>query len=226
MNIEQKIQENKQKIYDSLKSILVIGAMDGISHDRVFDFLANKTDYTAIFVEPVEYYFNELKKNAIEKLKGDLHFENVAISDKNEVLEMAAVKPECISKYQQWYDGCSCVKDGENYLNMFINQIENKEDLQIFKVQALTVHEILNKYNLNKLDYLQIDTEGFDRRIVNSIDFDLLDINVLRFELYYLGAGFYQEFSDRMKTRGYVTIIDHEDVFCIKETFLDECINN
>ena len=46
-----------------MKNYVIIGAMDGVSHDNIFDRLKDETEYQAYFIEPVPYYFEKLKEN-------------------------------------------------------------------------------------------------------------------------------------------------------------------
>ena len=64
---------------------VVIGAMDGILFDNVFNVI-KENDYV-LFVEPIPYYYEQLKLNA-KRLAAKVDFDNVAISDKHEVVQM------------------------------------------------------------------------------------------------------------------------------------------
>jgi len=55
--------------------------------------------------------------------------------------------------------------------------------LQEIKTDSITFDDLCIKYNIrSKIDYLQIDTEGFDTEILKMIDFNKYDIRMIRYE--------------------------------------------
>jgi FkbM family methyltransferase len=212
----------KDKIFDKLNSFLIIGAMDGIKYDGIFGFLKKKENYISIFIEPIPYYYNILCEN-LKQLNGRIFTENVAISNIKEIVEIVSLKPEYKLEYPDYFDGCSSVLINGIPINPYIRTV-NKEHLNFMKFETMTVAEILLKYNLEKLDYLQIDAEGYDERIIESIDIVNIGIKALRFELVYLSAGYYESFRKKMNEKNYITVIDGEDVFCVSKDYIDNIL--
>lgn len=194
----------KTSIIDSCNTFLIIGAMDGIKHDIFFDLIKNKSGKKIIFVEPVQFHFKKLIENT-KDLNHSIFYENCAISDKSEKVKFCNLKEDKI-KEGTFLDGCSCVIENEKPLNIFMQRMQ-KEDIDEFEVQCLTFEEVLAKYDLQEIDYVQIDTEGYDERIVKSINLEKYKIKYLQFEKYYAD----QSFLERLK----VTMFD-------KEYLLDE----
>ena len=79
---------NFKTLIENIKDgyFLQIGAYDGISNDefglsnKIFD----ESGHTAILVEPIPEYFDQLKKNYITA-KSTVFFENIAISDEKSI---------------------------------------------------------------------------------------------------------------------------------------------
>ena len=46
----------------------------------------------------------------------------------------------------------------------------------------MTINQLLNKYNLKNIDLLFIDTDGFDDKIIESINFDEFTIDEIYYE--------------------------------------------
>jgi len=63
-----------------------------------------------------------------------------------------------------------------------MNDWGNEENM--FKVTAKSIKfdTICKKLNIDTIDYLQIDTEGFDYEIIKMIDLDKINIKELRYE--------------------------------------------
>lgn len=58
---------------------------------------------------------------------------------------------------------------------------EKKHMIEI-KSNSITFDTLCDDLNITEIDYLQIDTEGFDTEIIKNIDFNKFKINVLRYE--------------------------------------------
>lgn len=62
---------------------VVIGAMDGVTHDELFHYAKNNPNWIGVLVEPVSFYFEKLKLNY--ENRENLLFVNKAITDKKEI---------------------------------------------------------------------------------------------------------------------------------------------
>lgn len=173
-----------------MKNYVIIGAMDGISHDNIFDRLKNETDYQAYFIEPVPYYFNKLKENV--KQLSNARASNFFISDTDESVEMAYVKPEWISKDSSFLDGCSSLVENGKPLNRYLKELP-KSIIETIFISAITFDQYCEWYDIKDIHYLQIDTEGCDERILNTIDLEKYNVKELKFENHYISDTFYTE---------------------------------
>ena len=63
-----------------------------------------------------------------------------------------------------------------------MNDWGNKEDMVKITTKSITFDEICKIHDITKIDYLQIDTEGFDSEIIKMIDLNRYSINTIRFE--------------------------------------------
>jgi len=217
------LPEIENEIYNNCNTFLVVGAFDGESHDTFFQGISNKDkkNGTIIFVEPVQKCFDKLLTK-VELLTGfDIRCNKFAISDKNEFITLASVKSEKISNYPWYIDGCSCVIENGIPINIYIKEIP-AEDLDFETIQTKTFEQLLEFNELTSIDFLQVDTEGYDERIVNSINFEVQNIKFIKFELFYLSPNFLDSFKEKMNILGYSFYTTHEDCFFIKNDFLKE----
>jgi FkbM family methyltransferase len=173
-----------------MKNYVIIGAMDGISHDNIFDRLKDETDYQAYFIEPVPYYFNKLKENL--KQLSNAKASNFFISDSDDSVEMAYVKPEWIAKDSSFLDGCSSLVENGEPLNRYLKELP-KSIIETIRIAAITFDQYCNWFNIKDIHYLQIDTEGCDERILNTIDLEKYNVKELKFENHYISDTFYTE---------------------------------
>jgi FkbM family methyltransferase len=217
------LPELETLIYENTNNFIVIGAFDGESHDNFFSKIqekSNKNNNLIIFVEPIQKYFNELN-NKISSLVGyDVVCENVAISDKFETIEMVSVKPNLLGKYGWYIEGCACVVENNTPLNIYMKDVE-EVDIDREKIPTITFDNLLSKHNLTTIDFLQIDTEGYDERILKTIDFEKSNIKFLKFEKHYLTEGFIENFVNKLEVLDYSYYWDSDNYYFVKNSIIN-----
>jgi FkbM family methyltransferase len=146
--------------------ILKIGAFKGnVPNDSVYHNINSNTK--AIFVEPVPTYYYELKNNYNNKFNNNQFiYLNDAISDKNEKLQI--YYPSKTNNFNQlpwWIEqiASSNIKHCEDHGYQL--------DYDMININAITVKQIVEVYNIQTLFFLMIDTEGNDFKILMNIDF-------------------------------------------------------
>ena len=178
--------------------------MDGVSFDNIFDKLT-KND-VALFVEPIPHQFEKLSKN-VERLHCDVFLENCVISDKVEEIEMAFLPDDKISETDIFLGGCSSVVKFGVPLNRYLAKID---DLNYHKSKSMTFDMLCKKYGFSEVDYVQVDCEGYDQVIVDSIDIKKYKIKTLKFETHYITNEFLTYFENKTKPNN--TIILESDI--------------
>jgi len=63
-----------------------------------------------------------------------------------------------------------------------MNDWGNKNDMVKITTKSITFDKICSIHDITNIDYLQIDTEGFDSEIIKMIDLSKYKINKIRFE--------------------------------------------
>lgn len=63
-----------------------------------------------------------------------------------------------------------------------MNDWGNKNDMVKISTKSITFDKICNNHNITNIDYLQIDTEGFDSEIIKMINLSKYKIDTIRFE--------------------------------------------
>ena len=83
------------------------------------------------------------------------------------------------------------------------------------KVKCTTLHRLLDRYGLTKLDLLQIDTEGYDYEILRTIDFEHIQPRFVNYERVLLQND-EAECRAMMRAAGYVLADWGQDTLCIR----------
>lgn len=140
-----------------------VGAMDGIKFDGLHKYI-KKYSWSGILFEPVNDMFLKLKDN-YKNHKNKLIFENLAISNKNgEDLINRVPLDKIPNKY---YLGMSTLSNNYKHLKE-----KNSDGTPLFikeKIKISKFKPIVDKYDITKIDILQIDTEGYDLIVFNEI---------------------------------------------------------
>ena len=197
--IKKNYAEKKAKTtLDSLKEgtfFIQIGANDGQMCDPIHGRIVEH-DWSGILIEPIKFYFDKLC-SCYREQKG-LFFENVFIGINSEPLDFYYIDPEIA----ETMDGDGPLNQWANGLGSFsrekiISSIQNngfrggeyRQNIPKFmasicsmKVSPITINDLVRKYRVHKIDLLQIDAEGYDYKIIMSIDFNLWKPRIINFE--------------------------------------------
>lgn len=175
------------------KQFIQIGANDGC------DFLKywiKRFKWKGILVEPIPWVFETLKKTYSNYDK--VIFENVAVSD------VLGTKPFYVSP-----------KEGRSSSLGFIHQSmrkhQQRKDYKTVMVECVDFNALLDKHNVNP-DIVVIDAEGYDYRIIKTIDFERFKPDVLMYEHKELPLA--TECRRYVKNKGYKTYSYSNNTIC------------
>lgn len=97
------------------------------------------------------------------------------------------------------------------------------ENLEEIQCEGITFSDLCEKYNINSIDYLQIDTEGFDSQIILSIDFDKINIKKIKYEKWNFTEECFTRYGDYGKELGKNGMINVEKKLkSLGYTFIDQ----
>jgi FkbM family methyltransferase len=135
---------------------------------------------------------------------------NAAIHTTEKQLDIYKVDPDYSGKLPEWVRGIASF-DPEHHKAIDVPA----EAIITESVRCLTFDELLSEYDVEHIDLLQIDTEGYDAEIIKSIDFSKTKPSIIRFE-HNLEAGNMQatafiELADLLHQQGYDVILETQD---------------
>ena len=198
--------------------LVVIGAHSGI---WLTPLLEKYKEQSILLVEPVPHNIQQLKEN-ISKYK-DIKIETSAVSSKNEVKKFYFVKPESVKKLgKHWASGIGSF-DKQHILNHKNKRfkVENS-DIEEIEIQYLTFTDLVNKYSITSIEMLQIDVEGAEYQILNSIDFTKISIQKIIFEFKHFDGTFKEGpklklIKEKLVNSNYLlTVLENENILAEK----------
>ena len=137
-----------------------IGTCDFEVADGVFS-----KDKNYLLVEPMEEYLNRLPSGE------NIQKENSACSDKDGSMDIFYVPEDVIAKYNLPIGIKGCSKIGEMHptvISIFNNYGIDINLIQIKTINVISFTNLVNKYSINHIGQLKIDTEGHDHIIAKE----------------------------------------------------------
>ena len=166
--------------------LVVIGAHSGAWLATLFEKYLSQN---ILLVEPVPYNIDLLKENTAKY--NNIIIETSAISEKNEIKKFYYVKPDAVKKLgKHWASGIGSF-DKQHILNHKNKRfLVSDPDIEDVNIQYLTFSNLIDKYLVSSIDLLQIDVEGAEFEILNSIDFNKIEIKKIIFEFKHFDGTF------------------------------------
>ena len=166
-------------------------------------------------MEPIETNFKQLKR--YHGVQDNLFFENSAISVNNEIQSLYKVKDIKLNLYDNHISGITSFDR-----NHLIKHGVKKNHIIQEKVNTLSINELLNKYSIKSFDFLLIDTEGYDAKIV----FDFLSNSDIRpiifFEYIHAKNEMLKKAMDILKTNDYYLYKIEENLACFPKKIIEK----
>ena len=158
--------------------LVIIGAHTGV---HIFNDIEKYKNQKILLIEPVPHNLNTLRKN-VSDFK-TISIEQITVGKINEIRDFYFIKEDSINKLgKHWASGIGSF-DKQHILNHKTKRFEVKdEDIESVEIKSLTFNDLMNKYLISEIDKLQIDVEGAEYEILNSIDYKKININQILFE--------------------------------------------
>jgi FkbM family methyltransferase len=180
-----------------------VGAHDGVDLNNTLFFETNY-NWRGINIEPINSVYNRLVTNRPKCINI-----NCAVSDTDGFAEFV-----CNEGYTEMLSGLKSEYD-DRHLNRISDENKKTGSIsQVINIQTKRLETICRENNINHINYLSIDVEGGEFKVINSINFDNLFIDVIGFENNYHDT---QDICiNYLKSKGYLKLPDHvADIFMI-----------
>jgi FkbM family methyltransferase len=158
-----------------------VGSNDGMQGDPLHNIVVRNKNWRGIFIEPVGYLFERLKRNY--RNSGRFIFEKKAIAPSSGTAEFFWVsekaKADLGDALPYWYDQLGSF-DKNNILRPLGGMLEPY--IQSEKIKTIPLQGILDKYKVPKVDLLHIDAEGYDYKVLSTFDLSIYKPSVILYE--------------------------------------------
>ena len=198
--------------------LVVIGAHSGI---HIKDLISEYANQKVLLVEPVPYNYQILENDY--KNNENIFISRNAIFDEAKKDNFYHVKKESIKKLGKHWASQIGSFDKNHILNHKNKRFDIKDDdIQITEVEFITFQDLVKKYSINSINKLQIDVEGAEYKIMNSIDYNKIKIKNIFFESKHFDGTFTEgeklkKIKDKLSLNGYnLKQIDKENILATK----------
>jgi FkbM family methyltransferase len=168
------------KLFDGRPTVVVqVGSNDGLQNDPIAALIRTNPDWQVLFIEPLPHLFRRLVANYPHSPQ--YRFENVAISEKNEIRPLYYISDEIkkTREYVPWwydqlgsFDKAHVLKHGKEFEPFITSEAVRCEPLR----------DILARNRIRKIDFLQIDTEGYDYEVLKQVDLEISPPRAILYE--------------------------------------------
>ena len=198
--------------------LVVIGAHSGI---HIKDLISEYANSKILLVEPVPYNYQILENDY--KNNKNIFISRNAIFDEAKKDNFYHVKKDSIKKLGKHWASQIGSFDKNHILNHKNKRFDiTDDDIQITEVEFITFQDLVKKYSINSINKLQIDVEGAEYKIMNSIDYNKIKIKNIFFESKHFDGTFTEgeklkEIKDKLILNGYnLKQIDKENILATK----------
>ena len=192
------------EIRDGKLKFLQIGAMDGVSHDELNSYI-QCFDWEGVLVEPLPDMFDKLISNYEQKY--GLQFECSAITETDGETEIHRVPPGT-ENAPEWADGCSTLVP-EKHIDYLVPMMVKE------KIKTMTLKSLVEKYHLQDVNFVQIDTEGYDFKIFMQMD-GLINPELIKVEIAHVTYTNAVYMRYVLEQKGYKVFIDNYDLIAYR----------
>lgn len=183
-----------------------VGANDGGDGDPLSG-MAKPNAWTGILIEPQPDVFDRLVHNYHGGV-GTYYFENLAIAPRGqtEVIMHRAKRSDAERRsYERRAD-----------LSASIDPVvtagalgKPQDELDSFRIPCTTLDALVTKHGLSELDVLLIDAEGFDDKVLMTLDLSKTQPLVIQFETTHLSTESLDHAMDYVQSAGYRVLYLH-----------------
>ena len=179
-----------------------VGSNDGLHNDPIRPFVLKHQDWRGIFIEPVVSLFEQLVINYNHDPR--FIFENIAVGTERTKREFYYVSDDArqMPNVPGWYNQLGSFSK-EHILKHCEGALAPYIISRMIETEPLA--DLLKRHNVQKLNLLHIDTEGYDYHVLRTLDFSWFHPDVILYEHEHLSHEAKLEMSKLLHVHGYHT---------------------
>jgi FkbM family methyltransferase len=177
---KKKILKNlKENLPNKMNSFIDIAAHHG---QTTIQMHKNFSIENFFLFEPSIKNFHELKKQLNKKkIEKNLKIFNYALGNENKDVDINEVLESSSSTINSINTNTNYFRRKKKILSLFSRKIEITKD----KIKLVSFSNFIKKNNIQKIDFIKIDTEGYEFNILKNIENFLENVGVIQFEHHY-----------------------------------------
>ena len=174
--------------------VVQIGTNTGLDDTRNFC-LSHKPDHI-LLVEPFDIHLDSIKRNYSDIIDNVI-IENIAIHHLEDVSNVILYYTDLDGPIR----GPKCNYEVTSMIPQhLIKHGYAPSCLKTFNIPCMTLNKLFEKYNITEIDYLFLDIEGIDFEVLQTIDFNRVNIKNIQIEFLHMNTAILLKF---MKDKGY-----------------------
>ena len=165
----------------NLEYIIDVGAHHGETINLFLKYFKPKKIYS---FEASPQNFIILKKNynkLDQNLKKIVQIENIALGKNNRIQSFNQTHESSSSTFNK-------INTKSNYFSrkkFFLGFSQDKDFFKKIELKMISLDSYFLEYNLNKIDLIKIDTEGFEYEVLQGLQKNMKNVNYILFEHHY-----------------------------------------
>lgn len=189
--------------------VVQIGANDGINNDPIHKFI-KRDNWNGVLLEPQSYVHKEFLSKIYKKNK-NIHTLNAAISAEDGTQKLYKIS-FCDMR---WATGLASFQKESLEIAFSSGLVEKKckkynleippqgERITTEEIMTISPESLRDKYNISKIDLLQIDTEGYDYEVIKIFNLKKFEPKVVVFENKHLSEEDMKACCEHLKNNKY-----------------------
>ncbi|WP_432409981.1 FkbM family methyltransferase [Rasiella sp. SM2506] len=187
---------------------LQVGANDGVSFDSLYSFVTQRK-ISGIAIEPIGEYYHELCENY--KQYTNIVCVNKAVHETETTATIYRIDSKETEQYPDWVKGIASFN--KEHLTKF--EFIDFSHIIAETVEAAHLMDIVSKTSFTAFDYFQIDTEGYDFKVINMFDFTNYKPKMVKAEYINLSDLEKKAITRKLKDEGYYVFLQGLDIIGI-----------
>jgi FkbM family methyltransferase len=139
-------------------TLVQIGACDGVTNDPISGFIQRRS-INAVLVEPIEHSFQKL-----EAVYGGIP--SVKLVQAAIALQDGTATFYKVREAGRWADSTLAPQWSSFNKQHLLKHGVKENEIEAITVPCLSLRSLMARFDLDKIDFLQVDTEGFDGTVV------------------------------------------------------------
>ena len=186
-------------------NFLQVGACDGKAGDPIFEY-AQKGIMNCFFMEPVPSTFKKLEENYAGVANTTLL--NCALGEKDQICKFYTIED---------LEACQIASFDRSFVEKWGPDFKKNAVITEIDVEVISYSSLLKKLNITHFDIVQIDAEGYDTEIVNTILLSNLPLPLfLNFESLHISKSSAKSFFPKLE-KSYYYFHDNWNTLAIRK---------